>query len=489
MEITLGIDLGTTNSVCCSLVNGKFDFLKFRGRDLLPSAILWKDGKLTVGDKARKKSIIYSSHFIKSSKVFMGDMEKKWRLDDRDFSPTDVAFDILKHLRENAEKYYRTDRKFTSVITVPAYFTSNQINETKKAGENAGLIVKQIITEPVAAAVAYGFENRENQKLFVVDIGGGTFDVSILEIQENVYNTIAIDGDSKLGGDNFDEVVLEMFFKRIRQTAGIDLSTHEKSELPKGEFLQVRQRLIMEAENAKIELAETEAVEIEIPNLFKYKEKPYNFSLKVSRKEFEEEARPLFNRMNRIIQDCVNKARLVPSDIDKVILVGGTSYMPIIQDYMKDLFGKKPFSDMDLSKLVAMGAALIADDERDGIQVRDIISHSLGIELIGEKFARILHKNEHYPVSNSDRFTTTLDFQEKINIRVFEGEDKDFVKNNEFYGGFVLSDIEIAKAGVPKIEVTFHFDKSRDLHVTARDLLTGSEEFKTITIDKNKTPV
>ncbi|MDM8535981.1 Hsp70 family protein [Desulfobacterales bacterium HSG17] len=485
MGISVGIDLGTTNSACCALINGKFKFLKFRGKELLPSAILWQDGKLTVGEKARKKSVIYSDNFIKSSKTFMGNFKKKWTIEDRNFSTTDVASEILSHIKKAAEKYFETNQKITSVITVPAYFTANQINETKIAGENAGFIVKQIITEPVAAAIAYGFEDQINQKIFVVDIGGGTFDVSILEIDGNKYQTLAIEGDNKLGGDNFDEVILEMCFKKIRQTAGLDLSSMEKTALPKNDFLQARQRLIIESEIKKIELSEVENVEIEIPNLFNYKEKPYNFSLSLSRDEFQEEAKYLLNKIRRTIKKCIDDVSISSSDIDKVILVGGTSYMPIIQNYIKELFGQKPYSDMDLSKLVAMGAALVADNENDTIKVRDIISHSLGIEIIGKEFARILYKNDNYPISKSEIFTTTVDYQENIDVRVFEGEDEKFVDNNEFYGNFILNEIERARAGSPQIEVSFMFDRSRDLHVIAKDLRTGSKKSKTIKIDKN----
>ncbi len=484
MELTVGIDLGTTNSVCCTLAKGKFDFLKFRGKELLPSAILWQDGELTVGENARRRSVIYSENFIKSSKTFMGDLEKTWVIEEKEFSPTDVATEILTYIRKEAEKYFKTDGEITAVITVPAYFTANQINETKEAGKEAGFNVKQIITEPVTAAIAYGFEYQTDQNLFVVDIGGGTFDVSILKIEGNTYQTLAIDGDRKLGGDDFDEVILEMCFKKIRQTAGIDLSNSEQSEVSKSDFLQAKQRLIMEAEKKKIELTDVENAEIEIPNLFTHKGRPYNFSLAISRKEFEEEAKHLLNKIKRIIQKCLDDASLSPAEINKIILVGGISYMPVIQEFVKDLFGKNPYSDMDLSKLVAMGAAIIANPESDTIQVRDIISHSLGIEIIGERFEKILIKNDPYPISKSEIFTTTFDYQEVVGINIFEGEDEDVVGNNDFYGSFDLRDIEKSRAEIPQIEVTFVFDKSRDLHVMAKDLRTGSQESKTVRIDK-----
>ncbi|MGA1869820.1 MAG: Hsp70 family protein [bacterium] len=475
-ELKVGIDLGTTNSACATLVNGKFEYLKYKGgKHLLPSTILWQDGQLTIGEKAKRISVLYPENFIKSSKIYMGDFEKIWKIDKRKFTATDVAAEILTAIREEAESKYNTQEKITAVITVPAYFSSNQIGETKKAAEMAGFEVKQIITEPVAAAIAYGFDDNTDQKLFVVDIGGGTFDVSILEVQGNSFKTIAIDGDKRLGGDDFDQILLNMCVREIKESLGLDLSSAEQCELSKEEFSRAKQRLILEVENKKIELSESEKVEIEIPNLLTYKGKNYNFTMPLTRQKFEEESSQLFDKIKNIMERCLEEASMTPSEIDKVILVGGTAYIPCIQSYVKNLFKKDPYSDKPLERLVVMGAALIADDERDAITVLDIISHSLGIEVIGKEFEKILVKNDRYPISKAKLFTTSYDFQRAVCIAIFEGEDEACVDNNEFFGSFYLDNIEHAPAGEPRIEVSFSFDKSRDLTIVAKDINTGSE--------------
>ncbi|MGA1826304.1 MAG: Hsp70 family protein [bacterium] len=484
-NLKVGIDLGTTNTACASLVNGKFEFLKFKGgNQLLPSTVLWQDGQLTVGERAKRKSVIYPENFIKSSKIYMGDFDKKWEIDGREFTPTDVAAEILTAIREEAEKKYNPEGKITAVITVPAYFSSNQIGETKKAAETAGLEVKQIITEPVAAAIAYGFDDNADQKLFVVDIGGGTFDVSILEVKGNNFETIAIDGDKRLGGDDFDQVLLDMCVREIKKTIGIDLSSPEQCTLPKEEYSRAKQRLILEVETKKIELSESEEVEIEIPNFLTHEDKSHNFTMSITRQQFEEESSQLFEKIKNIMQRCLSDTSVEPSQIDKVILVGGTAYIPLIQSYVKDLFNKDPYSDKPLENLVVMGATLIADDEHDAITVLDIISHSLGIEVVGKEYEKILIKNDRYPLSKAKVFTTSVDFQGAVSIAIFEGEDEGCVDNNEFYGWFYLDNIEQAAAGVPRIEVSFSFDKSRDLTIVAKDLNTGSEKAKEIAINK-----
>ncbi|MGA1826215.1 MAG: Hsp70 family protein [bacterium] len=475
-KIKVGIDLGTTNSACATLVDGKFDYLKYKGgRHLLPSTILWKDGEITVGEKAKRISVLYPENFIKSSKIFMGDFSKIWEIEGRKFTPTDVAAEILTSIREEAEKKFNTHEKITAVITVPAYFSSNQIGETKRAAQMAGFDVKQIITEPVAAAIAYGFDDNTDQRLFAVDIGGGTFDVSILEVQANDFKTIAVDGDKRLGGDDFDKVLLDMCIKEIKKSIGVDLSSAENCKISKEEYCRAKQRLVLEVEAKKIELSESTEVEIEIPNLLTYKDKIYNFTMTLTRKRFEKESSDLFKKIKNIIARCLKEAHMKPSAIDKVILVGGTAYLPAIQSYVKDLFKKEPYSDKPLENLVVMGATLVANDEDEEITVHDIISHSLGIEVIGNEYEKILLKNNRYPISRSKEFTTSVDFQKLVCIAIFEGEDESCANNNEFFGSFFLDNIEQAAAGVPRIEVTFAFDKSRDLIIVAKDLNTGSE--------------
>lgn len=475
MTTTIGIDLGTTNTVCCTIERGSFRFLNFSGKTLLPSVLMFRNGKLSIGEKARKKSILYADHCIISSKTHIADFSKKWLIEDKSFCATDVAVQILTHVYSQAVRQLKAEGNIEAVITVPAYFTANQINEIKKAGELAGFTVKQIIAEPVAAAVAYGFDDAHNQKLAVIDIGGGTFDVSILQVDNLEYTNLATEGDRYLGGDDFDKILFEMCLKKIRQTAGgVDLADEDEPGLSSEDFLRARQRLLMECELAKIELSEAEDVLIEISNLFEHRGKPYHFSLTVSRDDFEAECSVLLNKIQRIVKNCVSKTGDSPSDIDKVILVGGTSYMPVIRNFVADFFNKQPYADMDLSKLVAMGAALVADDEKNGIQIRDIITHSLGIRLKDDRFSKLLEKDKFYPISNSDIYSTVSDYQEAVEIKIYEGEDENDINNNTYYGCFSLENIESAPAGVPEIKVSFYFDKSRDLHVKAEDLRTGS---------------
>jgi molecular chaperone DnaK len=464
----IGIDLGTTNTVVAYFKNERIEYLKFKRDETLSSVILYKDGKVTVGEKAKKKAVSNPRNFIKSSKAHMGDSSKSWEIEDRTFSPTEVATEILKEIRNS----FKDVSEIEAVITVPAYFKSNQIDETKKAGEKAGLKVKQIITEPVAAAVAYGFEDEVNQKLFIVDIGGGTFDVSLLEVSNRTFNTLSVDGDRRLGGDDFDEHVLEFLLKYVRKEHGVNLASFEKSGIGEDDYFKAKQALISKAEDVKKELSEAENVEVEIPNLLS----GYNLKTSISRDKFEEISEETISKIERIIKNS-------KSDVDKVVLVGGSSRIPAVREFVTKLFGKSPYSDKPLDKLVAMGAAIVAHDE-DTVQIRDIISHSLGVELVDEKFSPILKKGENYPISTTQTYTTSMDFQKSVDVNVFEGEDEDDVNMNDFYGGFSLENIEQGKAGTPQIEVTFEFDKSRILKVTAKDVGSGSSRSEEIEIDK-----
>ncbi|MBF0232361.1 MAG: Hsp70 family protein [Desulfamplus sp.] len=492
MGISVGIDLGTTNSLCCSLIDGEFKFLSFRGgSQLLPSSLLYYDGKMTVGDMARKKSVLYSENYISSSKTFIGDSTKKWVLDDRHFNATDVATEVLSYIKKEIEKQFNfksesgsefeSNKKISAVITVPAYFTANQIDETKKAGEQSGFFVKQIIPEPVAAGIAYGFEDNINEKIAVIDIGGGTFDISLLEASGNSYSTLAIDGDNKLGGNNFDDIILEMCFRQIRKTVGIDLSSFESSRLSKSDYSQAKQRLILEAEHKKIELSSAEKVSIDIPNLFN--KNNYVFHTEISRIQFEDAASPLIKRIERKIENCLREAAVNNvNNIHKVILVGGTSYIPKIQNCIQDYFNQAPYSDKDLSKLVAMGAAIIADDVST-VEIRDKISHSLGIRLLGGKFYPLLKKNEIYPISVSKVFPYRGKNSENFFLKIYEGED-DCVANNEFYGSLNLKGIADLTAGKPKIQVTFSFNKNRILEIKAKNVASGDQKTKSIQVHK-----
>ena len=478
-KLQIGIDLGTTNSVVAYLENGSIEYLRFRNQESISSVMLYKDGKITIGDMAKKKAVSNPRNFIKSSKTFMGDSNKKWHIEDKFFTPTDVATEVLKEIKKTLDKKFSDVSEFIVVITVPAYFTSTQIDETKKAGESAGFTIKQIITEPVSAAVAYGFEDELNQKLFIVDIGGGTFDTAILKVSNKSFETLAIAGDNKLGGDDFDSYVLEYLLKHIRKEYGVNLASSEKAGIAEDEYIKAKQVLVSKSEEIKKELSEYEEVEIEISNLLS----GYNLSTKISREKFEDISSITFDKIKRTIKKTLDDSGYTSADIDKVVLVGGSSKIPIVREFVTTLFGKAPYSDKPLDKLVAMGAVIVAQDD-NAVTIRDIISHSLGIELIYDKFSPILKKNQNYPISHTETYTTSSDFQSSVNVNVFEGEDEENVNNNEFYGGFSLENIEQANAGVPQIEVTFEFDKNRILNVTAKDVRSGSSKSENIDIDK-----
>ena len=479
MILNIGIDLGTTNSVVAYFENNSIEYLRFRNQESIASVMLYKDGKITIGEMAKKKAVANPANFIKSSKTFMGNNEKIWQIEDKNFTPTDVATEILKEIKKNLIKKFPDITEIVAVITVPAYFTSTQIDETKKAGERAGFTIKQIITEPVAAAIAYGFEDELNQKLFIVDIGGGTFDTSILKVSNKKFETLAIDGDRKLGGDDFDNYILEYLLKHIRKEKGINLSSFEKSGIAEDEYIKAKQTLISKSEEIKKELSDYKEIEVEIPNLLS----GYNLSTKITRDDFENISSITIETIKRTIRKTLEDSNHSSKDIDKVVLVGGTSKIPIVREFVTELFNKAPYSDKPLDKLVAMGAAIVAQDE-NSVTIKDIISHSLGIEIVNNKFSPILIKNQNYPISHTATYTTVIDFQESVNINVYEGEDEENLDNNDFYGGFSLNNIEKANAGIPQIEVTFEFDENRILKVTARDVRSGSSKSEEIEIDK-----
>ena len=477
MKYSVGIDLGTTNSACCTMKNGKFEMIKLsRRNEILPSVLMYTiDGGIKVGEDAKKRANMNPNNYIKSSKTFMGD-NKIWNIDDESFSPTIVASELLKSINKSAKTFFKTEETISAVITVPAYFTSKQREETKKAGEMAGFKVEGIITEPVAAALAYGYEEDKDQTILVVDLGGGTFDVTILKIDNNKYNTLAIEGDSKLGGDNFDQVILNIFLKKIRTEFGIDLSRFENLGLDKLTYNKSLQILNEKAEEAKILLSQSEYVDISIPNFIPGK----SLECSITREEFKSHSFVLLSKIRRTINNAIIDADIDADDIDKVILVGGSSNIPFIREIVREILDKEPYSNMDLSKIVAMGAALKANINETGItDIEDITAHSLGIKVIGNKFSVIIPKGTSYPTSMTEVYTTTVDYQEVIDVSVYEGEDE-LVTNNKPYGGFKLSNIQNALKGIPKIDVTFEFDKNQILHVKAKDRVTGTSGMKII---------
>lgn len=470
----IGIDLGTTNSVACTVIHGKPECLKFSGKDLLPSAILVNNEKIVVGKSAVNRSIINADKFISSAKTYMGDRSHVWEIDGRKFTATDVAAEVLKEIYKAAKKFLKNDEEITAVITVPAQFSFDQRAETKKAGEMAGFHVKQILAEPVAAAIAYAFDTEKHEKIYVVDLGGGTFDVALLESQGgNYYKTLMVDGNRSLGGDDFTKSIVELMMSTIRKSIGVDLSTREKSGLSPADYANALQKLYNEADKKKCSLSTSESEEISLVNLFPYRNGYYDLKMTVTRADFMQEAASHVREVESVIRRSLEKADIDESDIDRVILVGGSANMPFVRNCVKKIFDQEPYADADLSKLVAMGAAILADDELgNGIQQHDIISHSFGTDVLDIfakklRMVKMLHQNEEYPCECTKTFYTVFDNQTAVDVKAYEGEDTENVENNRYIGGFVM-DIEKAPAG-KEILVRFKFDKSCILHVMAMD--------------------
>lgn len=485
-KVLLGIDLGTTNTVCCRFDNN-LDFLKFKGKELLPSVLYYRDGKILIGDSAKKKAITYPENVIMSSKTYMGDDEKKWTVQDRTFTPTEVAECILSEVVREAKKAYNVN-ECAAVITVPAYFTSKQYRETERAAEAAGLEVIEILPEPMAASIAYGMDETDDHKIFVIDLGGGTFDVSILSISGNEFKTVSVDGDRKIGGDDFDDVIVELCLRKIRRDIGIDLSSFDKSGLENKNYQQVMRKLKFESEKAKVELSAMENTEIIIPSLIPKDNGAYNFQYQVSREEFVERSEELLDRIETIIKRCLNDSVCSINDIDKVILVGGSSNIIAVRNMVERIFKQAPYADKDLSKLVAIGAAIKATGDKTLIKdkvivVKNILSHSFGIRVVNDRFSIILPKGTEYPCKLSDIYTTVEDNQTVISVKVYEGEDTEDIYNNYYYDEYDHEGIEKCPKGVPQIEVTFDFDKNRVIHVSSKDLKTGSVYRKDVKVN------
>lgn len=489
MAIKIGIDLGTTNTLVMTEQKGKLKNIKFNGSNNLPSTIFYDvDGEIIVGSKASQRGVLFPSRVIKSAKTYMGDFSKYWEIDGKKINSTMAAEQVLREAKSKVLKKLKLEdnEKIEAVITVPAYFTSNQKDETRKAAKAAGIDVLKIITEPVAAAIAYGLELDSKEKLFIFDLGGGTFDIAVLEADPELdeYKTIALDGDKKLGGDNFDIILRDIFIEKIKKDTNIDFTSFEKSNMKdEDKFKIVRAKLLNLAEKAKISLSDTEEITVNEPYLLNIDGEDYHFEITINRKEFNGACIELRDKIENIIDRCLKENKISEKDIDKVVMVGGSSNLPFVYDLLKDIFKKEPYSNLDAGNLVVNGAAIIAT-RYDGlgntsIKLEEHISHSLGIEIFdGSKtgYAPILKKGSSYSVSNSDIFTTVNDYQESVEINVYEGEDENNLENNEFYGGFELLGIEKEKRGIPEIEVTFSFDNDGILVVSAEDKKTGAKK-------------
>ena len=477
MARVIGIDLGTTNS-CVAVFEGGEPIVipNPEGARTTPSVVAFsKTGERMVGQVAKRQSVTNPDKTVSSIKREMG-TGYKVNLDGKDYTPQEISAMILQKLKADAEAYLGTTVT-EAVITVPAYFTDAQRQATKDAGKIAGLDVKRIINEPTAAALAYGMDKEEEQKIMIFDLGGGTFDVSILEISDGVFEVLATAGNNRLGGDDFDNRVMNWIADTFKAENGIDL---------RGDKMAM-QRLKEAAEKAKIELSGMASANINLPFITADATGPKHFDGTLTRAKFNEITADLVSATMQPVKQALSDAGLVPSDIAKVLLVGGSTRIPAVQDAVKSFMGKEPFKGINPDECVALGAAIqggvLGGDVKD-IVLLDVTPLSLGIETMGGVFNRIIDRNTTIPVKKSQIYSTAADNQTSVEIHVLQGE-RDMAAGNTTLGRFNLDGIVPAPRGIPQIEVTFDIDSNGIVNVTATDKGTGKEQHITITSSTN----
>ncbi len=477
MAKVIGIDLGTTNS-CVAVMEGSETVVipNPEGNRTTPSVVAFaKDGERLIGQVAKRQAVTNPDRTIQSIKREMG-TDYKVEIDDKKFTPQEISAMILTKLKSDAEAYLGQPVS-QAVITVPAYFTDAQRQATKDAGRIAGLEVLRIVNEPTAASLAYGLDKESDQKILVFDLGGGTFDVSILDISDGVFEVLATAGNNRLGGDDFDNKIVDYLVETFKQSDGVDL---------RGDRMAM-QRLREAAEKAKIELSGTMSSNINLAYITADATGPKHMDITLTRAKFDELTADLVQKTMDPVKRAMSDASVTPSDIDKILLVGGSTRIPAVQEAVKNYFGKEPFKGINPDECVAIGAAIqaaVLTGDVKGLLLLDVTPLSLGIETMGGVFTKMIERNTTIPTKKSMVFSTAADGQTQVDVHVLQGE-REMAAYNKSLGNFILDGIAPAPRGVPQIEVTFDIDANGIVNVSAKDKGTGREQKITITASSN----
>ena len=469
----VGIDLGTTTSLVAAIKDGIPTLvLNERGKTITPSVVGFSEtGELLVGESAKNQAVAHPDRTIGSIKRIMGS-DKRVTLMGKEYTPQEISAMILNKLKNDAEVYFGKVAD-EAVITVPAYFTDAQRQATKDAGEIAGFKVERIINEPTAAALAYGFQHKEEtSNMLVYDYGGGTFDVSVIQLVEGAFKVLATSGNNMLGGDDFDEIVATFLFDKFKDAEGIDLNEIDDEQMK----LSIHQRILEAAERAKIDLSTLLETNVNIPFVYSVEGDPKHLDVNITRADFEKMTADLVEATRQPVTDALESSKLSEGDLDAVILVGGTTRIPVVKKFITELIGKEPLSDIHPEECVAVGAAVQAGvkaGELDDLVVVDVAPYTLGIEVVGDRFSPIIYANTTIPCSQKRRYVTTQDYQQEATINVLQGNHKKASRNTDL-GEFVLAGLSQKSKGETVVEVVFDYDVNGIVNVMAIDRETGA---------------